>query len=128
MDIIRPVNVEVVWDDLLPVIADLCAMSDDTEPDDVLKACREQRAFFYTVAGGGGFAVVKPVVHPKSGEVGMFVWLGQNWTVDRDLWNACMDAAARQLGATYIEFLSQRRGFERTGWRPVGTTYRREVA
>lgn len=128
MDIIRPVDVEAVWADLLPVITDLCAMSDDTVPDDVLRACREQRAFFYTVEGGGGFVVVRPTVHPRSGEIGMFVWFGRNWTVDRGLWNACLDALARQIGATYIEFSSRRRGFERTGWQPVATTYRREVA
>lgn len=94
------------------VVARICAIAKASRwpslLDEISASCRSEEAFYFV--DDNGFVVLKPIV--SNGVSGVLIWTafhacrGREYLLD-------IDQLALEIGASFLEFWSYRRGFER---------------
>lgn len=120
-------DIRTVWGQVRPGLEAIAQqMRADWRPEDIYALCVNRQATLYTAPEG--FVVVSKLVNEHTTRPYLYVhaaWAGGE-QVQEHYWPQ-LAALARSAGAGYVECLSPRRGFERTGWTLEHVCYRREV-
>jgi hypothetical protein len=93
----------------------------------IYQLCKAQKCCIYNSRQDNSFCIVELRIDPDTKDLVMFVWAAFGVNGARLNNEDILHTLASQLGAVQIEFVSRRRGFEKTGWDIQDITYRRAV-
>lgn len=128
---LEPTDIRRVWPRIKPDVENLLRETGaDFFPEHVFAKCLNGVAHLYTASEG--WVVLEPQRNPYTLDYEILVWLAYGKGVNLiEMYQAQIDAIAREAGATRLVFYSPRRGFERVapafGWTPVTTMYEKKL-
>lgn len=129
-EMLEATDIRKVWETVRPGLEEIRAeMRADWRPEDLYAMCVNGQATLYTDPGASrGFVVVSRLQNEFTGEPYLYVHAA--WAPGErvgEVYLPQIEEIARKAGARFIEILSPRRGFERTGWNLEHVCYRRRV-
>ncbi len=123
----RLADIAEEWERIKGDVASLCEGHDES-PEDVYKACVEERASL-VIFDDGTFIVARLDTLKYSGRLILWVWLAKAASFGAiEKYSKELDNLARSLGAEAIRMGSSRKGWRRVpGWQELQTVYERRL-
>jgi hypothetical protein len=119
-------DIRKVWEAIRPGLAEIREeMRADWRLEDVYALCFLGKATLYTAAEG--FVILVRMTNEFTGEPYLYVMACYGRGMVQERYWPDIEMIARQAGCGYVELLSPRRGFERTGWELEHVCYRRRL-
>lgn len=119
-------DVRIAWDSIRHGLDQVrTQMHADWRPEDVYALCLWGKASLYTAPEG--FVVLVRMQNEFTSEPYLYVMAAHGDGMVQEKYWPQIEHMARQAGCAYVECLSPRRGFERTGWTVEHVCYRRRL-
>jgi len=121
-------DIRELWHRIRPALEEIQqSQGVDWIPEDIYHWVMADKATLY--ATDDGFSIVQRGQNPVTGEKYLFLLICYSWSEGSNIWKymSAFEELARNVGATYIETWSKRRGLERSGFDLAHCIYRRRL-
>jgi len=121
-------DIRSLWPKIRPALEEIQEeQKTDWMPEDIYHWVMADQATLY--ATDDGFSIVQRGQNPVTKEKFLFLLICYSWSKGSNIWKymKAFEELGRNIGASYIETWSQRRGLERSGFDLAHCVYRRRL-
>jgi hypothetical protein len=127
MDKLKKIDIRTVWEEIRPKLETIREeMRADWRPEDLYALCVNEHAALFAEQGEG-FVILQRLFNVTLQAHYLYIVAAWGEGFARQKHWPRIEALGRTEGCAYVEALSLRRGFERTGWSLEHVCYRRRL-